>query len=1152
MLNRKVENSLRSNEPDTNSDGDSIKVFLRVRPPDDSEGLVNYGQCLDVQKPDTVILRIKAEKKVFTFDHVADPDTTQEEVFTAVGKRTIESCVKGYNGTILHRPSEKGDNFHHELRGVIPRSFEYLFSLVNREREKQGDKFEFLCRCSFLEIYNEQIFDLLDPASAGLNLRENMKKGVFVDGIIEQTVNSPHEAYNVLSAGWLNRRVAATSMNRESSRSHAVFTVSIETKEKKAGVANVKVSQLHLVDLAGSERQKDTKTDGIRLKEAGSINKSLSTLGNVIMALVDIAHGKKRFVPYRNSKLSFLLRDSLGGNSKTFIIANVHPGAKCFGETLSTLNFARRAKMIKNKAVVNEDAQGNVSHLQAEIRRLKEELCQFQTGTIPHPLGPAAGDDINNEATVGSQNVGVSSSELRKWKKNFYNAMKLREESVKDLTDRVSQLETLCRKKDKFIQSSKMITRFRENTIAQLQKTGQMSPTEKEKSLTAEVRAMKELVEHNPMVLKYAIENKKLREEVQRLKTMEMVQSGLDFTAEQCAQLDKAFKELKENVDDAGNFRFDGTPSSTPTSMQVPVATVERQKAQLQELQAQLDSTRQEAAEQKELFHRKRTEMEGELESSRRNARELETALEGMKAKNRLERDAMHDMHMQTIKTITTPKKKAAYSLRSRLVLRSSDTPTAGQSGEPCSDSTPPRGDDRESPMGIIDEEVPDHVLEQCTEALTVEVQKLQEKNTELHNQQEVSEENVMKMAQQISKLEYQNELHSEEKTEWSQMKENLMHQVEKLTEELSTLRNTYEITRGEAEDFRLMLQSVDKQHLEEMQRCQSRDCEQEKLVSELQTKLVKAESLTSQLQHAIDEGCHDKQQLEERNYTLEAEVSFMEQQRRELEERLLAEVTAKKELAQETESIIQRLELESEKNSRLTQEIKEGSDSTQKLGEMNDQIGKENESLRKTVLEQESRIDQLEKDVQSNSSLKITLEQQLAETREAMSQILGNLQEQRTKLAEKRVEVDELGQQLLISEHEKEEVAVVLERVQMNLEEVEAHSQMAANKYEEKIRTLQDDLQEMNCQHSDLLIEMEKQETFVQSSQADCEDLNECIADLEKKLKDIEQQLEETQANISTVMVESAHSLEAQETMQELESYPLIVSLLGSGIYDY
>jgi hypothetical protein len=167
-------------------------------------------------------------------------------------------------------------------------------------------------------------------------------------------------------------------MNKESSRSHSVLTTIIETKSMKegGGVWNIKTSRFHIIDLAGSERSKQTNAVGERLKEAGMINKSLSALGNVINSLVDISEGKSRHVHYRDSKLTFLLRDSLGGNSKTLIIANISPSNACHGETMSTLKFAQRAKLIKNKAVINEDSSGTITLLKAEIARLKKELAE--------------------------------------------------------------------------------------------------------------------------------------------------------------------------------------------------------------------------------------------------------------------------------------------------------------------------------------------------------------------------------------------------------------------------------------------------------------------------------------------------------------------------------------------------------------------------------------------------------------------------------------------------------------------------------------------------------------------------------------------------------------------------------------------------------
>ena len=175
----------------------------------------------------------------------------------------------------------------------------------------------------------------------------------------------------MLQRGIRNRHVGSTSMNKESSRSHSVLQVMIESKTMKDGLWNVKVSWFSIIDLAGSERAKLTSAGGVRLKEAGMINKSLSALGNVINSLVEKGEGKARHIHYRDSKLTFLLRDSLGGNSKTLIICCISPISASFGETLSTLKFAQRAKLMKNKAVINEDSTGSIHVLKEEIKRLK-------------------------------------------------------------------------------------------------------------------------------------------------------------------------------------------------------------------------------------------------------------------------------------------------------------------------------------------------------------------------------------------------------------------------------------------------------------------------------------------------------------------------------------------------------------------------------------------------------------------------------------------------------------------------------------------------------------------------------------------------------------------------------------------------------------
>ncbi|XP_077638129.1 kinesin-like protein KIF15-A [Lonchura striata] len=509
----------------------------------------DHGLCLSVLSSNTIRLHSKPEPKIFTFDYVANMETTQESVFSSVAKNIVESCMNGYNGTIF----------------------------------------------AYGQTGSGKTFTMMDSASAGLFLREHIKKGVFVDGAVEQVLSSAAEAYQVLTTGWRNRRVASTSMNRESSRSHAVFTITVESMEKNNEVVNIRSSLLNLVDLAGSERQKDTHTEGLRLKEAGNINRSLSCLGQVITALVDVGNGKQRHICYRDSKLTFLLRDSLGGNAKTCIIANVHPGSKCFGETLSTLNFAQRAKLIKNKAVVNEDTQGNVSQLQAEVKKLKEQLAQLTS--VPSVCKISVSQDTVEK---GKNNINYMN--------NFLEAMLFWEKSEgekKNLLEKVAQLEELCAKKEKFVQSNKMIVKFREDHIVRLERLhkeagGMLLPKEQDdllSDLKKEVQILREQMEQHPRIAKYAMENHNLREENKKLRSLQSVKKAQEIDAQTIAELEKAFLEASATEKSTGGQRLHSTMSVEGNSL----ASVERLRARLLQTQAELATSKQEYEEFKEL-----------------------------------------------------------------------------------------------------------------------------------------------------------------------------------------------------------------------------------------------------------------------------------------------------------------------------------------------------------------------------------------------------------------------------------------------------------------------------------------------------------------------------------------------------------------------
>uniref|UniRef100_A0A914BUT2 Kinesin-like protein n=1 Tax=Acrobeloides nanus TaxID=290746 RepID=A0A914BUT2_9BILA len=285
-----------------------------------------------------------------------------EKLFTTIGKHIVEAFVEGYNSTIfaygqtgsgktytMLGPDSDATNFGalFENRGLIPRCVEYLFELL----EQKEEHVKYTLKCSFVELYNEAFYDLLDLKSNRLKLRSPNSQSAFVEGAIEKSTTSVKQILDTIQTGWSNRRIAETAMNREGSRSHAIFIINFESSEPFKNGVNKKSSKLHLIDLAGSERQKSSKAEGERLKEACHINSSLFNLGRVLRLI----GGKPPFVSYRDTLLTQLLKDALGGNSRTAVIVNVHPNHKFFEETHSTLKFAKELKKVKNKAKINQE-----------------------------------------------------------------------------------------------------------------------------------------------------------------------------------------------------------------------------------------------------------------------------------------------------------------------------------------------------------------------------------------------------------------------------------------------------------------------------------------------------------------------------------------------------------------------------------------------------------------------------------------------------------------------------------------------------------------------------------------------------------------------------------------------------------------------------
>uniref|UniRef100_A0A8C4RBQ3 Kinesin-like protein n=1 Tax=Eptatretus burgeri TaxID=7764 RepID=A0A8C4RBQ3_EPTBU len=366
-------------------EGDNVKVVVRCRPMNERERTMGHKQAVHVDEMRGQIVVRKPDFldepcKSFTFDTVFGPDSKQVDVYNLTARPIVDSVLEGYNGTIFaYGQTGTGKTFTMEgvraipeLRGIIPNSFAHIFGHIAKA---EGDT-RFLVRVSYLEIYNEEVRDLLGKdQSQRLEVKERPDVGVYVKDLSAFVVNNADDMDRIMSLGHKNRSVGATNMNEHSSRSHAIFTITIECSEKGTdGDTHVRVGKLHLVDLAGSERQTKTGATGQRLKEATKINLSLSTLGNVISALVD---GKSTHVPYRNSKLTRLLQDSLGGNSKTMMCANIGPADYNYDETISTLRYANRAKNIKNKARINEDPKDALlKQFQKEIEELKKKLAE--------------------------------------------------------------------------------------------------------------------------------------------------------------------------------------------------------------------------------------------------------------------------------------------------------------------------------------------------------------------------------------------------------------------------------------------------------------------------------------------------------------------------------------------------------------------------------------------------------------------------------------------------------------------------------------------------------------------------------------------------------------------------------------------------------
>ncbi|XP_062473156.1 kinesin-like protein KIF15 [Pezoporus occidentalis] len=1098
----------------SSAEGDAIKVCVRVRPPSEGTALSNghQGLCLSVLSSKTIRLHSKPEPKIFTFDYVANMETTQESVFSTVAKNIVESCMNGYNGTVfaygqtgsgktftMMGPSESG-NFTHSLRGVIPRSFEYLFFLIEREKEKAGNGKSFLCKCSFIEIYNEQIFDLLDSASAGLLLREHINKGVFVDGAVEQVLSSAAEAYQALTMGWRNRRVASTSMNRESSRSHAVFTVTVESMEKNNEVVNIRSSLLNLVDLAGSERQKDTHTAGMRLKEAGNINRSLSCLSQVMKALVDIGNGKQRHICYRDSKLTFLLRDSLGGNAKTCIIANVHPGSRCFGETLSTLNFAQRAKLIKNKAVVNEDTQGNVRQLQAEVKKLKEQLSQLTSMPSMRDISVSQGAVEKGHNRLNYMNKFLEA--MLFWEKS--------EGEKKSLLEKIAQLEDLCGKKEKFIQSNKMIVKFRENHIVRLERLhkeagGSLLPKEQDdlfSELREELQMLKEQVEQHPQIAKYAMENYNLREENKKLRSLQSVKKAQEIDANTIAELEKAFSEASATEKNTGGHHL----YSTTLSVEGNSLASERLKARLLQTQSELASSKQEYEEFKDLTKKKHMEMESELQSLRKANQHLENILEATKASKRLEVSQLHKLHRETLKNITTPSK--AYQLRSRLVPRISPEILAHHSEAfQCSEEV--MDDVSKEPVS------PEVNEQQAYEAMVEDLKLTQEQLSTMQTKLDEEESKNLKLQQHVDKLEHHSaqiqELLSSERNDWNKQRQELLEQVKSLEKQFQDSQSNTDILKSEVCDLRIVLKSADKELSAVKLEYHAFREKQEKEMSQLSARHMDVQFQLDSVRLEHEKILEEKASLQDDYDNLQEVAKFETDQ---LKQQLEQEAEAMK---TELRNLYELLKTEKELNEKLTLRLQEETSSKELLKELGKaEVEKPSSEMVTQCEQQEAKLQKLEQELAAAEETIVSLKKTNDTDKEVVTDLMRQIQELRSSLNHKTESLDGLTRELedinckynlLLTA--REESKVVIQDQEKKIEEL--REALERSKIADNIERdlLCEDLHHTVDQLIKLTEASKKHDSLLQSAQEDITKKEALIQELREQLDKATEELE-------------------------------------------
>ncbi|KAI4461205.1 centromere protein e [Holotrichia oblita] len=562
---------------------DSIKVVCRFRPLNDSEE--KAGSKFVVKFPSgsddnciSIAIFFLLQGKVYLFDKVFKPNATQEKVYNEAAKSIVSDVLAGYNGTIFAYGQTSSGKTHTmegvigdpQKQGIIPRIVNDIFNHIYAMEEN----LEFHIKVSYFEIYMDKIRDLLDVSKVNLSVHEDKNRVPFVKGATERFVSSPEEVFEAIEEGKSNRHIAVTNMNEHSSRSHSVFLINVkqenlENQKKLSG-------KLYLVDLAGSEKVSKTGAEGTVLDEAKNINKSLSALGNVISALAD---GNKTHIPYRDSKLTRILQESLGGNARTTIVICCSPASFNESETKSTLEFGKRAKTVKNVVCVNEELTAEewkrryekekekVARLKGKVEKLEEELQRWRNGETVNveeqinindeTTTPVAGMEESTTGTlaagpmpatpalmIGSTLGSEERQKLEQERERLYQQLDEKDEEINQQSQYVEKLKDQIMEQDELILSTRRDYETLQGEMNRIQQENESAKEEVKEVL----QALEELaVNYDQKSQEVDVKNKEVESLSEELMQK---QTSLNSTASELQQLKDMSSHQKKRIGD--------------------------------------------------------------------------------------------------------------------------------------------------------------------------------------------------------------------------------------------------------------------------------------------------------------------------------------------------------------------------------------------------------------------------------------------------------------------------------------------------------------------------------------------------------------------------------------------------------------------------